>query len=323
MFRFLFLFLVSFVANAATINLAWDEPADSRVLGYYLYRSNTAGSFTNPPIDVGKTSWKAVTGLATGVHHYFVLTSYALPSVGTLPLIFPRCVDPNKNFNTKLDGTTVPCENWSNELQVMIAPAVNTIPLDFGVLSLFYTSRTKVVQIINENSEPLAIMTVKYIGNGADFGPRGSTCLPGTVVQPQQSCTLAYVFRPTQPGQRSIKITATTTSDIYVLDMTGAGRGFVLQPETLDWGTVARGQYPEKTFTFKALWPLTINNMVKGGSAYIITNATCAVGMTMVKDQTCTVTAKMVGGTVGFKGGSMRFETNVGVGTVGFKATVQ
>jgi len=105
--------------------------------------------------------------------------------------------------------------------------------------------------------------------------------------------------------------------------MTGTGRGFVLLPETLDYGTVQRGQYPELVLTFKALWPLTISNIVKGGSAFIITNSTCVAGVAMVKDQTCTTTVKMVGMTAGFKGGSLRFETDVGVGTAGFRATVQ
>jgi len=307
MLRALILFLFAAVANAADVTLGWDAVADPRLQGYEVFIGDTSRQYKPPFRTTGTTH--TFNNLTTGRTHYIAVRSWGIE--GSPP------VELYSEYGTLQEDAT------KSELAVYFAPVVTNVPMTWGTLSMFYMSGAKVVTITNNGSHPITFQTFRATGNTSDFGPKNRTCNVGTVLAVGQSCTLSYVFRPLAPGPRALTLTVTSDSDVWVLQMSGVGRGFRLDPETLDWGIVPRGQYPEKTFVFRALAPLTITNMIKGGSAFIVTNSTCAVGMAMVKDQTCTVTSKMVGGTVGFKGGSMKFETTAGVGTVGFKATVQ
>jgi hypothetical protein len=307
MLRALVLFLFAAVANAATVTLAWDPVVDSRLRGYEVFIGSASRSYELPTRTTNTTH--TFNNLTSGRTHYFAVRSWGIGS--------PEPVEIFSDY-ASLQGSIGP-----GEIAVNLPPATTTVPMIWGTLSMFVTSGAKVVTVTNNGSHPITFQTFRATGNTSDFGPKNRTCNIGTVLQVGQSCTLSYVFRPLAPGPRSIVVTVTSDSDIWVLQMSGTGRGFRLDPETLDWGVVPLGQYPEKTFVFRALTPLTINNIIRGGSAFIPTNSTCAVGMTMVKDQTCSVTVKMVGGTVGFKGGSMKFETTAGVGTVGYRATVQ
>jgi len=76
--------LLSTVASAQTVNLAWDASTDSSVTGYVVKWGTRSGGQTSS-IDVGnRTTW-TVSGLVPDQRYYFVVTSYAASGLSSSP----------------------------------------------------------------------------------------------------------------------------------------------------------------------------------------------------------------------------------------------
>lgn len=67
--------LVTTVASAASVTLAWDPSPDVSVVGYRVYFGPAAGTYTNSAT-VGNTTNATLTGLNAGTKYYFAATAY-------------------------------------------------------------------------------------------------------------------------------------------------------------------------------------------------------------------------------------------------------
>lgn len=76
--------LLSTVASAQTVNLAWDASTDTSVTGYLVKWGTRTGSYAGA-IDVGnRTTW-TLNGLVPDQKYYFVVTSYNASSIQSAP----------------------------------------------------------------------------------------------------------------------------------------------------------------------------------------------------------------------------------------------
>src|SRR5215831_835438 len=76
--------LVSTVASAQTVNLAWDASTDTNVTGYLVKWGTRTGNYTSS-MDVGnRTTW-TVSGLTTDQKYFFVVTSYTAAGLSSGP----------------------------------------------------------------------------------------------------------------------------------------------------------------------------------------------------------------------------------------------
>jgi hypothetical protein len=74
-FCLLFIFIIPFLASAATVNLAWDPCNEEDLAGYKVYYGYDTRDYNNS-INVGKTTTFQVTGLEYDQTYYFAVTAY-------------------------------------------------------------------------------------------------------------------------------------------------------------------------------------------------------------------------------------------------------
>jgi hypothetical protein len=67
-----------------SVTLAWGRSPDSDVTGYRIYYGVESGIYTNS-ISAGNATTSAVTGLASGVTYFFVVTAYNSIGLESLP----------------------------------------------------------------------------------------------------------------------------------------------------------------------------------------------------------------------------------------------
>ncbi|MDY6903917.1 MAG: DNRLRE domain-containing protein, partial [Thermodesulfobacteriota bacterium] len=79
-FLLLSLLLLVFPVHAADVMLSWDQPDDSRVVGYNIYYGTVDPDFkSNPPaqrVEQADQTTCLITGLDEGAHYYFTATSF-------------------------------------------------------------------------------------------------------------------------------------------------------------------------------------------------------------------------------------------------------
>lgn len=222
--------------------------------------------------------------------------------------------------------------NWSSTENTCVSPtpasiSVNVTSLDMGVMTLKIPSAAKSIVVTNTGGSPLLISKILVAGKYYEFAQKDSTCQLNLPVAPGASCTINYFFRPLDVGLRTLTATiqSNASNAAPTVTLRGTGRGFSMVPEKVDFGTVARGQYPTRVVTIKNVWtaPMNITNILIGGSAFTAIG-NCAVGQQLAVNQSCQFTVKLVSAVVGYKGGSVTVTTDVaGSGRVLFSATVQ
>ena len=72
------------VAEAATIDLAWDASSDSSVVGYIIEWGPSSGNYPNRR-DVGDVTSYTIGGLVNGQTYYFIVRSYTADGTESAP----------------------------------------------------------------------------------------------------------------------------------------------------------------------------------------------------------------------------------------------
>ncbi len=149
---------------------------------------------------------------------------------------------------------------------------LSPLALDFGGVAVG-ASTTLTATLTNPSTSPITMGTLQSAG---DFSVDGSACpSTGTAFAAGQSCSLTITFTPTAPGTRTGAVTLTPAdgSNPQVLQLTGTGLAgqLVIQPESLDFGSVALTLSSSRTLTLsnRGTAPL-------GGLAATLTGANAA-----------------------------------------------
>ena len=162
---------------------------------------------------------------------------------------------------------------------VSLAP---TAGLQFPATGVGLSVSSTVVTLTNNTSLPLTIASKVASGDFAILA-EGDTC--GDTLAANSACTLQVAFTPTASGSRNGTLTVTDSSpnSPHVMQLSGTGVSFTLDPNGSTTVTIASGQ--------NAVFPLLLSP-APGISSKIVANFTCTG---VPQNATCNVTPSSVG----------------------------
>jgi Abnormal spindle-like microcephaly-assoc'd, ASPM-SPD-2-Hydin len=162
---------------------------------------------------------------------------------------------------------------------VSLAP---TAGLQFPATGVGLSVSSSVVTLTNNTSATLAIANAVASGDFSILA-EGNTC--GGTVAAESSCTLQIAFTPTASGPRNGTLTIADSSpnSPHVMQLSGTGVGFALDPNGPTTVTITSGQ--------NAVFPLLLSPAA-GIPGKIVAKFTCAG---VPQNATCNVTPSSVG----------------------------
>jgi len=174
------------------------------------------------------------------------------------------------------ESTFVAKISTANAPQAILSPT----SLDFGKQVVNSTGNPHSVLVQNYGTASLAISSITGTGN---FGPN-SNC--GSSLAGGATCSVSVTFTPTADGTRTGTLTVTDNSagSPHTVALTGAGvdgSWGVVNPQTLDFGTVSVGQTSKPlsaTFSNTGNRPLNIQGISSMDSEFVETN-TCGAAL--------------------------------------------
>jgi hypothetical protein len=224
-------------------------------------------------------------------------TTLALPTLlgprtqTAAPLVGPAPPKPNSDH----DSACFPnCRDVFVRERASV-PVLTPNPVEFGPVEVGGTSGHQIITLTNTGPGPLVISAPPTVGPGFEIvnGP-GTTCVPGTVLRRNQSCTVEVRFRPTSVGTTTSQLTvpfAGGTSSTATLQGTGAAPNIGAPAQ--DWGVVGIGVGQGRDITIRnngtssqTLGQLTITGANPGD--FSLSNDTCS-NTTLAPGATCTV----------------------------------
>lgn len=158
--------------------------------------------------------------------------------------------------------------------------------VDFGAVPVG-TRNNEPVTVRNDGNAPLLI---SHLAVPLPFAVAEHTCQ--AAVPAGGSCTVILAFRPTRPG--TVAETLTITHDTATARITLTGRGVIgtatLQPQPVDFGTVAVGQEAARPVAVSNTGdgPLTIDGIALTDPAFAMADDGCS-GRTLTAGQDCRV----------------------------------
>jgi hypothetical protein len=187
-----------------------------------------------------------------------------------------------------------------------LAP-VSLVPasLDFGGVQTNVASQALAVTLTNKQANSLAVLISFGANNGTNFS-QVNNC--GTSLAVGASCTISVTFTPASNGAKAVTLTVSGQP----IALTGVG----VDPVRFSWnssGTVGEwgGAGGSRTITVRnnSGAPFTLSAVptvtnLSGGNQFSRTGGTCANGVTLVDNGTCTVILNRVRPTTLPRGGT-------------------
>ncbi|HET6546436.1 MAG TPA: choice-of-anchor D domain-containing protein, partial [Rhodanobacteraceae bacterium] len=151
--------------------------------------------------------------------------------------------------------------------------------LEFGAVGVGTISAPMSVTLGNSGAGTLEVDAIDAAG--APFAAAGGTCgAPPFDLGPAASCTLAYTFAPTDPGDASqtLDVTSDGGDGAFTLHGTGVTGTLSIAPTTLDFGSVAVGDTaPAQSVTLSnsGAGTLEVDAIDAAGAPFAATGGTC------------------------------------------------
>lgn len=250
----------------------------------------------------------------------FTPTSSSTPKLSTINV---NVASPAVSGSISLVGNViVPIVN------VQLSPASGST-IAFGSQQDGTTSAAKTVTITNSSSSTGNLVINNISSVGSQFSQSGCP-VGGNGLAPGAFCTINVTFHPTSTGAKSAALNITfqspanPSSASYTLTGTGVAPSGSLNPVSVSFGTVTRGQSsPPQTVTFQntGSGPITLNGITTTGQFAVVSGGTCNTTTQLASGSTCTIKVTFnppVGTTRGLKNGTLNvtFPSGSGFGNI-------
>lgn len=110
------------------------------------------------------------------------------------------------------------------------AGSIAAAPKPIGEIKVDVLANESIVlKITNKGTKNSTIqkIQVRNAWKGAlevEFIEQGSTCMPGVILAPNESCTFKYKFVPAAKGSKMMTLHVTTTAEEYIIQMRGVAK---------------------------------------------------------------------------------------------------
>jgi hypothetical protein len=183
--------------------------------------------------------------------------------------------------------------------------------LTFATQLLNTTSPAQTVTLTDYGTAALSISSISF--TGADPGEFAQTNTCGSSVAPRKSCTISVTFTPAGINTRtaSLSIGDNAAGSPQTVSLSGTGTEVELNPSSLNFGSVYKGQTATRTTTLTNVGSMTLSVTAVAITGSGVFSETNNCGTSVRAGGSCTITVKFTPG-VGTYSGDVTVTDNGG-----------